>query len=289
MLKKKFLVIGGVGFVGSHLCKKLSQDRNNLVWSLDNYFTGSEKNHSKNVENIKGSSSDISNLIEFIPDVIFHLGEYSRVEKSFDDFDLLWDYNILGTRKVVEFASRNNCKLIYTGSSTKFGDKGNNRNESPYAWSKSSNTEFIINYSRWYNLNYAITYFYNVYGGNEISTGKYATLIGIFKNRMKNKLDLDVVSPGTQQRNFTYIDDIIDGLLLVGEKGKGDGYGIGSPESYSVLEIAKMFGGKITMIPERKGNRMTADLITKKTEQLGWKCKKSIINYINELKINNWL
>ena len=288
-MKNKFLIIGGAGFVGSHLCLKLSSNPNNLVWSLDNYFTGSIKNHTENVKYIKGNSSEIFNLIDFKPDFIFHLGEYSRVERSFDDFNLLWEYNKLGTYKVVEFASKNNCKLIYTGSSTKFGDNGDNKNESPYAWSKHSNTEFIINYSKWYDLDYAITYFYNVYGGNEISSGKYATLVGIFKNRMKNNLPLEVVLPGTQKRNFTYIDDIISGLILVGEKGKGDGYGIGSPESYSIIEIANMFGGEILMIPKRKGNRLTADLIVEKTKSLGWKCQNSISDYIIKIKKNNWL
>ena len=216
--------------------------------------------------------------------MIYHLGEYSRVEQSFDDIDKVLLFNKIGTLKVLEFCRKRGCKLVYAGSSTKFGDGGIGKDQSPYAWSKSSNTELIINYGNWYNLNYAIVYFYNVYGKREIRTGKYATLIALFTEKMKKGEPLTVVSPGTQQRNFTHIDDIVDGLLLVGQKGKGDGYGIGSPETYTVLEIAQLFGGEIQMLPERKGNRMTAEVVTKKTEALGWRAKKHIKDFIEKLK-----
>ena len=136
-------------------------------------------------------------------------------------------------------------------------------------------------------LEYAIVYFYNVYGKREIRTGKYATLIALFTEKMKKGEPLTVVSPGTQQRNFTHIEDIVSGLLIVGEKGNGDGFGIGSPETYTVLEIAKLFGGEIQMLPERKGNRMTAEVVTQKTEALGWKAKKHIKEFIEELRNNN--
>ena len=173
---------------------------------------------------------------------------------------------------------------MYAGSSTKFGDGGLGKDQSPYAWSKSSNTELIINYGNWYDLKYAIVYFYNVYGKGEISTGKYATLIALFTEQMKKGEPLTVVSPGTQERNFTHIDDIVSGLLIVGEKGSGDGYGIGSPETYTVLQIAQLFGGEIRMLPERKGNRMTAEVVTQKTEALGWKATRHIKDFIKEIK-----
>ena len=133
-------------------------------------------------------------------------------------------------------------------------------------------------------MKYAIVYFYNVYGKGEISTGKYATLIALFTEQMKKGEPLTVVSPGTQQRNFTHIDDIVSGLLIVGEKGSGDGYGIGSPETYTVLQIAQFFGGEIQMLPERKGNRMTAEVVTQKTEALGWKATRHIKDFIEEIK-----
>ena len=281
--KKIVLVTGGAGFIGSHLCEALYKTSNYEVYSLDNYFTGSENNHVKGVTYINGNSSDIETLIEFKPDYIYHLGEYSRVEQSFEDIELVWRYNKDGIFAVLEFCRKTGAKIIYAGSSTKFGDGGLGRSQSPYAWSKATNTELVINYGKWFNITYAITYFYNVYGPREISEGKYATLIALFSKRKFDGKELTVVSPGTQKRNFTHVEDIINGLILVGENGYGDDYGIGSPDSYTILEIAKMFGGKIKMLSERPGNRMRADVITEKTISLGWEPKFSIKKYIKEI------
>jgi UDP-glucose 4-epimerase len=288
MKRKKILVTGGAGFIGSNLCEKLSQDKKYDVYSLDNYFTGKIENHVDNVTYIKGDTSNINQLINFNPDIIYHLGEYSRVEQSFEDIDKVWHFNKDGIFAVLEFVRKTGAKIIYAGSSTKFGDGGLGRNQSPYAWTKASNTELVENYGNWYNIPYAITYFYNVYGKREISSGNYATLIALFREKMKNNENLSVVLPGTQKRNFTHIDDIISGLLLIGEDGYGDEFGIGSLESYTINEIAEMFGNVITYLPERKGNRMTADVITSKTEALGWKPKMNIQTYIQQLKSNNW-
>ncbi|APD50323.1 NAD-dependent epimerase/dehydratase family protein [Francisella hispaniensis] len=285
---KKVLVTGGAGFIGSHLCQRLSEKTNSEVYSLDNYFTGNKSNHIKNVTYIRGNTKDIDKLISFKPDIIYHLGEYSRVEQSFDDIKKVIDFNKLGTFSVLEFVRKNNSKLIYAGSSTKFGDDGNNSNASPYAWSKSSNTLLVENYAKWFDINYAITYFYNVYGSREISTGKYATLVALFKEKMRKCEPLTVVSPGTQKRNFTHINDIIDALLLVGELGYGDEYGIGSDEAFSVLEVAKMFGSHIEILPERLGNRMSARVISDKTKSLGWQPKRKLRDYIEECRKNNW-
>lgn len=237
---------------------------------------------------MKGSTSDISELITFSPDIIYHLGEYSRVEQSFDDIEKVWKYNKDGIFAVLEFARKIGAKIVYAGSSTKFGDGGLGRSQSPYAWTKASNTELVENYGNWFNVPYAIVYFYNVYGNREIQSGKYATLIALFKEKMKKNEPLTIVSPGTQKRNFTHIDDIIDGLVLVGKYGYGDEFGIGSPESYTILEIAQIFDGKIEMLPERKGNRMSADVLTDKTEALGWKATRSIKDYIDNLKNNKF-
>lgn len=282
--KEKILVTGGAGFVGSHLCERLSQNPNYEVYSLDNYFTGTEKNHVPNVTYIKGETSDIASLVPFSPNMVYHLGEYSRVEQSFDDIEKVWRFNKDGIFAVLEFVRKARCKILYAGSSTKYGDGGAGRSGSPYAWTKATNTELVVNYGSWFDVPYAITYFYNVYGPREIASGKYATLIALFSQKTKKKEPLTVVSPGTQVRNFTYIDDIVDGLILVGEHGYGDEFGIGSTEAFSILEIAELFGGEIEMLPERKGNRMTAEVITDKTRALGWSPKISLRDYMKIIK-----
>ena len=288
MKLKRILVTGGAGFVGSHLCERLAQNKNNNVYSLDNYFTGSKDNHVKNVTYIEGLTENIDELITFVPDMVYHLGEYSRVEQSFDDIEKVWKFNKNGIFAVLEFVRKHGCKILYAGSSTKFGDGGLGRSASPYAWTKASNTELVQNYGIWFNVPYAITYFYNVYGNREIQTGKYATLIALFKEKMKNKEKLTIVSPGTQKRNFTHIDDIVNGLILVGENGYGDEFGIGSPEAFTIKEVAELYDGEIEMLPERKGNRMVADVISAKTEALGWKPTRKLKDYINQSKENNW-
>lgn len=281
---KKILVTGGAGFVGSNLCEYLAKDPDNQVHSLDNYSTGSKNNHVKNVTYIEGSTLDIDKLVTFTPDIIYHLGEYSRVEQSFGDIEKVWEYNMGGIFAVLQFCSKTSAKLLYSGSSTKFADDGIGRSQSPYAFTKASNTELIESYANWFGLDYAIVYFYNVYGNREISTGKYATLIALFKEKMINGLPLTVVSPGTQVRNFTHIEDIVNGIVLVGEKGVGDGYGIGNSKGYSVLDIAQMYGGEIEMLPERKGNRLSGPVISEKTEALGWSAVKNIADYIQTFR-----
>jgi len=282
-MKKTVLVTGGAGFVGSHLIEALVHG-GATVFSLDNHFTGSKDNHIKGATYIQGHTKDIEELISVDPDIVYHLGEYPRPEKSFDDIEIVWDSNMTGTFAVLEFCRKNKIKIVYAGSSTKYGDGGLGRNQSPYAWTKAANTELVKNYGEWFGLPYAVTYFYNVYGGRELSNGRYATLIGIFKEKYLAGEPLTVVSPGTQRRNFTHVDDIVSGLMLVGEHGEGDEFGLGSSESYSVREVAEMFDVDIEMLPERQGNRMDGSLETDKTEALGWKAKYHLEEYIAEIK-----
>lgn len=281
-MSKLILVTGGAGFIGSHLCKRLVVDGHKVI-SLDNYFTGSKDNHVSGVEYREGHTKDIESLISETPDLLFHLGEYSRVEKSFEDIEKVFNLNIEGTRGVVEFWRKRKCKVVYAGSSTKFADGGMGRDQSPYAWTKAVNTELVSNYGSWFNLPYAITYFYNVYGPGECS-GEYGTVIEIFKKRFEEGKSLLVRAPGTQSRNFTHIEDIINGLVLVGEKGFGDNFGIGSPEAYSIIQVAQMFGNEIQLLPEAQGNRMVSVADTTKTELLGWAPLKSLPDYISDIR-----
>ncbi|MGH7393619.1 MAG: NAD-dependent epimerase/dehydratase family protein, partial [Candidatus Rokuibacteriota bacterium] len=177
-------------------------------------------------------TKDIESIVPETPDLLYHLGEYSRVEISLTEPALVWDLNVAGTFGVLEFWRKRKPKLIYAGSSTKFADGGLGRDQSPYAFTKATNSELVRNYSTWYGISYAITYFYNVYGPGERS-GKYGTVTEIFRQHYLNGTPLPVNTPGTQRRIFTYIDDIVDGLVLVGEKGEGDEFGLGADVSYS--------------------------------------------------------
>lgn len=286
--KINVLVTGGLGFIGSNLCKHLTDTGDYNVTVIDNLSSGRIENKVHGVRyNIADTSEVFSQRIT-CPDIVFHLGEYARVERSFEDIQTVLKSNILGTQKVIEYSVENKSKLIYAGSSTKFGDGGLARDSSPYAWSKASNTELVSNYGRWFELNHAITYFYNAYGPLELESGPYATLVGIYKRAMRTSSPLSVVSPGTQIRNFTHVDDICRGLLLIAQHGSGDGYGLGHSLEYSVLDVAQMFGEKIEWLPPRRGNRMSAHLQTEKSTKLGWQPSIALHEYIDTLRAQSW-
>ena len=284
-MSKLILVTGGAGFIGSHLCARLVKEGHRVI-SLDNYFTGSRENHVAGVEYREGHTKDIEKHIPETPDLIYHLGEYSRVEKSLTEPALVWDLNKDGTFGVLEFWRKKGGKLVYAGSSTKFGDGGLGRDQSPYAWTKATNTELVRNYSAWYGLPHAITYFYNVYGPGE-RAGSYGTVIEIFKQKYLAGEPLTVNAPGTQKRNFTHVEDIIDGLMLVGANGAGDDFGIGDEHAYSILEVAEMFGGEVVMKPAPAGNRMMSDIDTAKTRSLGWSPKRKLADYVAEVCLHS--
>lgn len=281
--RKKILVTGGAGFIGSHLCERLVAEGHQVI-SLDNYSTGSEANHVSGVEYNRGETKDIATHVSSPIELVYHLGEYARVEQSFADVKTVLDFNTVGTQGVLEFCRERGCKLVYAGSSTKFADGGIGRDQSPYAWTKAANTELVRNYGNWFSVPYAITYFYNVYGPRERGDTQSGTLIAIFKELHDAGKPLTVRSPGTQKRNFTHVNDIVSGLVLVGEKGEGDEYGLGHPDSYSVLEVAKLFGGEVEMLPDRPGNRInsTAD-IRRATLELGWAPRHTLPDYIKSI------
>ena len=285
---KKILVIGGRGFIGHNLCKKLKEANSFQISSLDNESRSINEDMIEEVKYFKDSSARIDSIIHEVPDLIFHLGEYSRVEQSFNDIEEVWQSNVIGTYNVLDYCVKNKVKLIYAGSSTKFADDGKGEMSSPYAWTKAKNTELVKCFSEWFGLDYAITYFYNAFGPTEPSDGPYSTVVAKFKKMMSQNQKLTVVKPGSQKRNFTHIDDIVSGLMLVGQSGNGDGYEIGNNNSYTILELAEMFGGEIEMLPERQGNRMSGEVNNDKIKSLGWSCKTELPDYINLLKENNW-
>ena len=283
MIKNKnILITGGLGFVGSHLAASLIKQNN--VYVLDNLFTGKNSNKVKGVQYKISTTNNIFKIYKNKSiNLIYHLGEYSRVEQSFDDIEKVYEFNTAPFYQVLKLAHHHKAKLIYCGSSTKFAKYDQNNIASPYAWTKKNNTEFLKMFGRWYGLKYAITYFYNVYGEGEMAKGKYATVIAKFLSLKKEKNTfLPITKPGTQKRNFTHINDIINGLILVGKKGEGDDYGIGASQSYNILQVAKMIGLPVKFLPRKAGNRMYGTLKTHKIKKLGWKQKYKLQDYIKQ-------
>ena len=280
--QKLAVVTGGAGFIGSHLCERLVHEGYAVI-SLDNYSTGSKENHVAGVEYQEGHTRDIAKHITETPVIVFHLGEYARVEQSFEDVERVLDSNVLGTLAVLEYVRKHKAKLVYAGSSTKFADGGIGKDQSPYAWTKASNTNLVQRYGDWFGIDYAITYFYNVFGPRERGDIETGTLIGIFLDKSKQGEKLTVRRPGTQHRNFTHIYDIVEGLYLVGLQGSGDEYGLGNPKAYTILEVAELFGGEVEMLEERPGNRMSSEVdIRRASLELGWTPKYQLEDYIKD-------
>jgi len=284
------LITGGSGFIGSHLIKKLLEIYTNIhIFSIDNYLSGSPNNdyiEDKRIIYLKNSSININkipivNQVKF--DILFHFGEYSRISTSFEEPNVVFENNLTGTYQVLEFCRKNKCKLVYSGSSSIFGNNMNDQHHSPYPWSKAKNIELIKNYHKWYNLQFTIVYFSNVYGAGQISEGKYATLIGIFENLYKKNKKLTVVKPGTQKRDFTHIDDTIDGILKASIGYYGDGYVIRTGTQYSILDVAKMFKTDFVFIDEQRGNRTQSSGSMENMKKLGWKSKINLKEYINNI------
>ena len=287
-MSKIILVTGGAGHVGSHVIEELVKDPNNKVISLDNYFNGSQENHISGAEYRTGHTKDIDTLIPETPDIVYHLGEYARIAPSMTEPEKVYDMNVVGTFAVVEFCRQRKVgKLVYAASSTKFASEGQERFANPYSFTKANNVDLINCYGSWYNLPYAICYFYNAFGPRENGIGKYATLIAKFEQAYLNNQPFTVVKPGTQKRNFTYVKDLAHGMILVGEKGNGDGYTLSNAKEYSVEEIAEAFGGEIEYIDGQPGRIESGNAPDKARTELGWETTIDVMDYINEFISNH--
>jgi len=265
----KVLVTGGAGFIGSNLIKKLKENHNVSITSLDNYFTGKIENHISGVEYIKGDTCDAANIfINRQFDVVYHFGEYSRIAKSFDDIQLAQKSILTGTPVILGLCKLWGAKLIYSASSSKFGNDGKDENLSPYAWAKSKMVELIKNYGVWFGLKYEICYFFNVYGPGQIMDGDYATVIGIFERQYKNGEPLTVVEPGTQSRDFTHINDIVSCLIKVFDISMCHEWYIRSGINVTIIDVARMFSDNYVLVPARKGERFTSQAFESDTESL---------------------
>ena len=265
MSRKILIVTGGAGFVGSNLIEHFLKRTSYDIVSVDNYSSGSKKNHlkSKRVKYLKADIRNIEKVLEKYKTRIlslFHFGEFSRIYQSFKNFKECFDTNSGGSQEVFKFCLNNKIKLIYSATSASLGNKGEDKNLSPYAFTKSKNLELLENLRKWFNFKYEVIYFYNVYGNKQIKSGNMATVIGIFEELYTKKNPLTIVSPGTQTRRFTHISDTINICYLAWKNNKCAHYSISNKKSYSILQVAKMFNTKITFLPAREGERYASAL-----------------------------
>ena len=264
-MKNIIVVTGGAGFVGSNLIELFLKKTKFKIVSLDNYSSGKKANHHKipRVKYIKGNTKNINKLLDVYKkkiNAVFHFGEFSRIYQSFEKFDQCYDSNSIGSKSVFKFCLKNKIKLIYSATSASIGNSGNDKNLSPYAFTKSKNLELLENLRKWFDLKYEIIYFYNVYGPKQIRTGKMATVIGIFENHFRKKISLPVVKPGTQSRRFTHISDTINICFEAWKKDRCAHYSISNHKSYRIIDVAKMFKSKIKYLPYRAGERYASAL-----------------------------
>ena len=264
-MKNFIIVTGGAGFVGSNLIKLFLERTKLNIISIDNYSTGRKKNHinDKRVKYIKGNTSRISIILKKYThkiNCVFHFGEFARIYQSFLNFNQCYDSNNIGSKAVFKFCLDNNIRLIYSATSATLGNSGNDKNLSPYAFTKAKNIELLENLKKWFNFKYDVVFFYNVYGPNQIKTGDMATVIGIYEECYKKKLSLPIVKPGTQTRKFTHISDTILVCYEAWFKKKFLYYSVSNKKSYSIVEVAKMFKSKYKFLPKRKGERYASAL-----------------------------
>ena len=264
-MKNLIIVTGGAGFVGSNLINLLLKKTNKRILSIDNYSSGSKKNHvnNKRVKYIIGNTLDIEKLISKYKKVIhsiFHFGEFARIYQSFNKFEECFKSNSIGTNAVFKFCLENKIKLIYSATSATLGNSGRDKNLSPYAFTKSKNLELLENLKEWFNFRFEVIYFYNVYGPGHIKKGPMATVVGIFEDKFKNKKPLPVVKPGTQTRRFTHIQDTVKVCYEAWVNDKCAHYSISHKKSYSIKEVAKLFKTKIVYLKKRPGERYASAL-----------------------------
>ena len=289
-MKNIIIVTGGAGFIGSNLIELLIKKTKFNIISIDNYSSGSKKNHliNKKIKYINSHTKNISKVLNSYKkniNSIFHFGEFARIYQSFSKMNECINSNTIGSHEVFNFCLQNKIKIIYSATSASIGNKGRDKNLSPYAFTKAKNLEMLENLKHWYNFKSEIIYFYNVYGPKQIEKGSMATVIGIFEKQYKYKKSLTVVKPGTQSRRFTHVSDTIEACYYAWKKNKCRHYSISNKKSYTILQVAKMFNSTIKFLPHRRGERYASALTSMNLSNRVYKMFGSINlkNYIESI------
>jgi UDP-glucose 4-epimerase len=291
--KNKIIITGGAGFVGTNLIKLLLKKTKYKFISVDNYSSGSKSNHIKNsrVKYINGKTVNIDKLINKPKEIksVFHFAEFARIYQSFLHMNECIDSNSVGSNAIFNFCLKNKIKLIYSATSASLGNKGKDKNLSPYAFTKAKNLELLENLKKWFHFKYEIIYFYNVYGPHQISKGHMSTVIGIFEDCYKRGKPLPVVKPGSQTRRFTHIDDTVNVCHLAWKKNLCRHYSITNKKSYSLIEVAKIFKSRIKFLPKRKGERYSSSIRNKNlsNKMYTYFGKVDLKNYIKDFMQKN--
>ena len=282
------LVTGGVGFVGSNLIEKLHKQGHEVI-SVDNYSTGKKENEHSFCEyhNVDLQEHPLEYVKMEKPDIIYHLAAKARILPSIQNPLHTMKNNVNSMIHVLDYARSKNVPIVYAGSSSVVGDIYSN----PYTLSKFYGEELCKMYSEVYKTPISICRFYNVYGKYQLTEGAYCTLIGIFERLYNNNQPLTITGDGEQRRDFTHVDDIVDGLIRCG-KGlnssndrlviTGKTFELGRGKNYSVNEIADTFGDYpreyIDGRPGEMRNTLNTDTMAK--DMLGWNPKGDVIDYI---------
>ena len=276
----RIIVTGGAGFIGTNLCKKLTE-LGHEVTSIDNYSTGKKENH---IKGVRYENSDIRKTPHYKwvynqhPDIIFHMAAIARIQPSFTKPKEYFTTNANGTLEIADYCAKNNVPLIYAGSSSHHNGKFKN----PYTFSKGIGEEIIKLYQEHYNLKASIVRFYNVYGPHQLTEGGYTTLIGKWLNNIEKGIECEIYGDGEQRRDFTHVDDIVDALVLLMEKeAYGHEFELGRGKNYSINEVAEMFN--IAPIYQDGKSGEARDTLNKDHTAkniLSWNPQKELVYYI---------
>lgn len=291
------LVTGGCGFIGSHIVDKLVtlghevrviddlSAQENEEFYYNDQATYWEKDLSKD------DCSDIFSGVDYV----FHLAARSRIQPTIGSPGECFEVNVVGTQRVLEWSRLNSVKrVIYSGTSSLYGKQNkipftpNMPADclNPYSMSKWMGEQVCKLYNQLYGVPSIVLRYFNVYGPREPLKGEYAPVIGLFKRQSNNNEFMTIVAPGTQRRDFTYIDDVVEANICAMNSKTWDIpfniYNVGTGKNHSIMEIAEMIGGKRDIVPSRSAEvKETLADIESTMRDLGWFPKFKLEDMLN--------